>query len=55
MVLVIAAVAAPFDWAQLAELLLPIAQDVRLHHAKFAHLTDGEVALGRDDGKLSER
>src|SRR3979409_2076829 len=46
--LVIAAVAAPLHGLQLREFLLPIAKHVRLHPAKIAYLTDGEVALGGD-------
>src|SRR4051812_29942130 len=53
MVLVIAPVAPALHWFQLRELLLPIAQDVRLHPAQVAHLTDGEVALGRDGREFS--
>ena len=45
-VLVVAAVAPPLHGFELRELLLPIAQHVRLHAAQFAHLTDGEVASG---------
>src|SRR5437762_73080 len=52
-VLVIAPVAAPLHRLQLGELLLPVAQDVRLHPAQLAHLTDGEVALGGDRRKFS--
>src|SRR5262245_6859847 len=51
-VLVVAAVAAPLHRLELGELLLPIAQDVRLHPAKLAHLNDGEVALRRDRRQL---
>src|ERR1700752_801236 len=43
--LVVAPVAAPLDRLQLGELLLPIAQHVRLDPAKLAHLSDGEVPL----------
>src|SRR5690606_27901044 len=46
--LVVAPVAAPLDRLELGEFLLPIAQDVRLHAAQFADLTDGEVPLCRD-------
>src|SRR6185295_116882 len=52
-VLVIAAVAAALDGFELRELLLPVAQDVRLHPAEVAHLTDREVALGRDGRKIN--
>jgi hypothetical protein len=45
-VLVVAAVAAPFHRLELGEFLLPIAQHIRLHAAQIADLTDGEVALG---------
>src|SRR5512134_3110916 len=51
--LVIAPVAAPLDRLELGEFLLPVAQHVRLHPAKLAHLTDGEVALRRDRRQLS--
>src|SRR5579871_3793920 len=51
--LVVAPVAAALDRLQLGELLLPVAQHVRLDAAQVAHLTDGEVAFGRDGGKVS--
>src|SRR5579862_6177485 len=51
--LVVAAVAAALHRLELRELLLPIAQHVRLHAAELAHLSDGEVALARDDRQLS--
>src|SRR5688572_4520861 len=53
MVLVVAAVAAPLHRLELRELLLPVAEHVRLHPAQVAHFADGEVALGRDRRKLS--
>ena len=37
--------------AELAELLFPVAQHVRLHAAQIADLTDGEVTFGRNGGK----
>src|SRR5690606_27107370 len=46
MVLVIAAVAPALDRLQLGELLLPVAQHVRLHAAQFAHLANREITLG---------
>ena len=48
MMLVIAAVAAPLHRLELAELLLPVAQDVGLDAAKLAHFTDREVAFCRN-------
>ena len=51
--LVIAAVAATFDGLELRELLFPVAQHVRLHPAKIADFTDGEVALAGDRGQLA--
>ena len=50
MVLIIATVAAPFHWAQLRELLLPITEHVRFDAAQIADLTNGEVAL-RGNGR----
>ena len=47
MVLVIAAVAASLYRLELGEFLLPVTQNMRLHAAKLADLTDGEVALRR--------
>ena len=47
-VLVITTVTAPFHWAQLRELLLPIPEHMRFHPAQFAHFTDGEVSFGRN-------
>ena len=44
-VLVIAAVAAPFHRTQLCKLLLPITEHMRLDTAKLAHLTNSEVAF----------
>src|ERR1043166_1419823 len=49
--LIIAPVAAPFHRFELSELLLPVAQHVRLDAAQLADLADGEVALGRDGGQ----
>src|SRR5579863_3539967 len=51
--LVIAAVAAAFHGFELGELLLPVAQHVRLHAAQVADLADGEVALPRDRGQFA--
>src|SRR5690606_31887473 len=52
----VAPVAAALHRPQLGELLLPVAQHVRLHAAEIAHLADGEVALGgngrQDDARL---
>ena len=45
MVLVVAAIAAPFHRAQLRELLLPITEHVRFDTAQIAHFTDGEVTF----------
>ena len=53
MALVIAAIAAAFDRLELGELLLPIAQHVRLDAAKIADFADGEVALTRDRRELA--
>src|SRR5574340_117898 len=47
MMLVVAAVAAPLDGSELGELLLPVAQHVRLHAAQVTHLADGKIAFGR--------
>ena len=47
-VLVVAPVAAPLDRFELREFLLPVAQNVRLDTAQFAHLADGEVAFRRN-------
>src|SRR5690606_430534 len=46
--LVITPIAAALDGLQLRKLLLPIAQNMRLHPAQLAHFTDREVALARD-------
>ena len=46
MVLVVAAVAAPLHGAQLRELLLPVAQHMRLDAAQLRDLTNREVSLG---------
>src|SRR5664279_914396 len=56
MVLVVAAIAAPLHRLELGELLLPVAQHIRLDAAKLAHFADREVALGRDrrEGFLHE-
>ena len=48
MVLVVAPVATPLHRLELRELLLPVAQHIRLHATQVADLTDGEVALGGD-------
>jgi len=55
-VLVIAAVAAPLHRLELRELLLPVAQHVRLDAAQLAHFADREVALSGDrrEGFLHE-
>jgi hypothetical protein len=45
-VLVIPAIAAALDGSKLCELLLPISKHMRLDTTKFAHFTNGEVALG---------
>jgi hypothetical protein len=45
MMLVIASVAAAFDWPQLGKFLLPISEHMGFDATQFAHLTDGEVAL----------
>src|SRR5215831_2448932 len=50
--LVIAAIATPFDRFELRELLFPVAKHVRLDRAEVAHLADGEVALGWDRRKV---
>ena len=50
-VLVVAPVATALHRLELRELLLPVAQHVRLDPAQLAHLTDGEVALGGDGGE----
>ena len=47
-VLVVATIATTLHGPKLAELLLPIAQDMRLDAAQLADFTNGEVALGRD-------
>ena len=46
--LALSAIAAPLDWLELRELLLPIAQHVRFDGAQVAYLANGEVALGRN-------
>src|SRR5690606_2015038 len=50
--LVVAAVAAALHRLELGELLLPVAQHMRLDAAQLAHLADGEVTLARDGGQL---
>src|ERR1700689_3573688 len=50
--LIIAAIAAPLDRLELRELLLPIAQHMRLDPAQIADLTDGEVALAGNRRQL---
>src|SRR5690348_7284450 len=50
--LVVAAVAAALHRLQLRELLLPVAQHVRLDAAQLAHLADGEVALAGNRRQL---
>ena len=47
-VLVVAAIAAPLDRLQLRELLLPIAEHVRLDRTQITYLADGEIPLGGD-------
>jgi hypothetical protein len=44
--LVVPAVSAPFDRSKLCEFLLPISKHMRLDTTKFAHFTNGEIALG---------
>ena len=51
-VLVIAAVAAALDRLQLRELLLPIAEHVRLDRTEVTYLADREIPLGGDGWKL---
>src|SRR5690606_25417433 len=48
MVLVVAAGATALHGLELHELLLPIAQDIGFDQAQLTHLTDGEVAFGRN-------
>ena len=55
MALIVAAVAAPLDGAELGEFLLPITQDMRLDAAEFTDLADGEVALARDRRQFAAR
>jgi hypothetical protein len=50
-VLVVTAITATLDRSKLGELLLPIAQYMRLDTAQLAHFTDGEIAFGRDGRK----
>ena len=47
-VLVVAPIAAPLDRLQLRELLLPIAEHVRLDRTQITYLADGEIPLGGD-------
>jgi hypothetical protein len=51
--LVVAAIAAALDGLELRELLLPVAQHVRLDAAQVADLADGEVALAGDRRQLA--
>src|SRR3954466_2521553 len=51
--LVVAPIAAALDGLELREFLLPVAEHVRLHPTKIAHLTDGEVALRGDRREIS--
>jgi hypothetical protein len=51
-VLVIAPVAAPLHRLELRELLLPIAEHVRLDRTEVTYLADGEVPLGGDGWQL---
>ena len=51
-VLVIPAVASPFHGPQLGELLLPIAQDMRLDATQLRNFTNREVPLGGNGWKL---
>ena len=53
MVLVIPAIAPTLHGTQLREFLLPITQHMRLDAAQFSDLTDGEVAFGRNDRKVT--
>ena len=46
--LVLAAVAAPFDRPELGEFLLPVTQHMRFDAAQFADLAYREIAFGRD-------
>src|SRR3982751_4356147 len=48
MVLVIPAVATPFDGLELRELLLPIPQHMWLDRTQIAYLADREITLGGD-------
>ena len=51
MVLVVAAIAAPFHRAQLRELLLPISEHMRFDAAQITDFSDGEVAFRRNGRK----
>ncbi len=55
MVLVVASVAATLDGPKLGELLLPIAQNVRLDGAQLGNLANGEVSLGGDGREVTPR
>ena len=46
--LVVAPVAASLDGLEVGELLLPVAEHMRLYTAELAYLTDREVALAGD-------
>ena len=48
MMLVVPTIAASLDGLELRELLLPLAQHMRFDRAQITHLTNGEVALGRN-------
>src|SRR4029077_1715475 len=54
-VLVVAAVAPALDRLELRELLLPVAQHVRLDRAQLADLANREVSLGGDRRQLGLR
>ena len=47
--LIITPVTAPFERLELGELLLPVAQHMRLDIAQVTYLTDSEVALAGND------
>jgi len=51
-VLVVASIAPTLDRLELSELLLPIAEHVRLDRTKITNLADGEVPLGGDRWKF---
>ena len=46
--LVVTAIAAAFNRAELGELLFPVSQHVRLHVTQLADFANGEVALAGD-------